>query len=92
MPSGGGALAPSDDEAMDVDTKTTSAVLAAAAEFAGATTLGISGFMVDSEGRIPLDTVAESGVEEQQHPEHSRVTTPANSTKRVRNDEELRRD
>ena len=75
MALGGGAVAPSDDQAMQIDTNEAALFLAATAGRGSA-----------SEGG------AENGAEEQQHPDHSRVTTPANSTKRVRNEEELRRD
>ena len=92
MPSGGGASAPSDEETMDVDARTTLAALAVAAEFAG--TSGISDTpIIDSasEGIVQhhLEPVAEGNEVE---PGHSRVTTPAYSAKRNRSAEEMQQE
>ena len=80
MASGGGALAPSDDQAMQLD--------AAEATLAVAALTGVSDTPI-------IDSASEGGAEngeEEQNPDHSRVTTPSNSTKRVRNEEERRRE
>ena len=90
MPSGGGATAPS-GEGMELDGFSAAKLEAAAAE-AQAPVSYHSDFMVDSQGRIPgIDPELEGGGEvEQEQPGHSRVATPANSSKRVRSDEERR--
>ena len=82
MASGGGALAPSDDQAMQIDHDNDEANLAVAAM------TGVSDTPI-------IDSASEGGAEngaEEQNPDHSRVTTPSNSTKRVRSEEERRRE